>query len=79
MVYSGKPYEQMDDLGIPPIFGNTHILDCCVGLLSGFTMFYTPGNEGTYHHIPSGESRKIIDSKVPAKRQGIWTRSREGI
>ena len=25
MVYKGKPYEQMDDLGGPsPIFGNTH-------------------------------------------------------
>ena len=26
MVYKGKPYEQMDDLGgPPPIFGNTHM------------------------------------------------------
>ena len=26
MVYNGKPYEQMDDLGgNTPIFGNTHI------------------------------------------------------
>ena len=26
MIYSGKPYEQMDDLGgKPTIFGNTHI------------------------------------------------------
>ena len=26
MVYNGKPYEQMDDLGVPlPIFGNTFI------------------------------------------------------
>ena len=22
---NGKPYEQMDDLGVPIIFGNTHI------------------------------------------------------
>ena len=26
MVYNGKPYEQMDDLGVnTPIFGNTHV------------------------------------------------------
>ena len=26
MVYKGKPYEQMDDLGcFPPIFGNTQL------------------------------------------------------
>ena len=27
MVYKGKPYEQMDDLGVyTPIFGNTHMI-----------------------------------------------------
>ena len=26
MVYNGTPYEQMDDLGVSHIFGNTHIL-----------------------------------------------------
>ena len=25
MVYNGKPYEQMDDLGVPPFFGNIEI------------------------------------------------------
>ena len=25
MVYNGKPYEQMDDLGVPLILGNIHI------------------------------------------------------
>ena len=45
MVYNGKPYEQMDDLGenTTPIFGNTpdrmiEVLEICVFFL-GFVVF----------------------------------------
>ena len=59
---------KMDDLGIPPFLETPiswiAVLDCFL-VLQCFTL------QGTREHIIiSGESRKIIDSKVPAKQQG---------
>ena len=40
MVYNGKPYEQMDDLGgFPPIFGNTHMFSYDFSDFHGLSLY----------------------------------------
>ena len=73
-LFHGKPYEQMDDLGVcPPIFGNTHIFFRCPPFQQnqlihrdsgGSTVFFFFGIRYQQNHCRMGNGELIFFPKI---------------